>query len=134
MKHYLLVYGCTLLIMVILDMLWLGVVAKEFYRSRLGEMLEFRMVPGIIFYLLYAVGIVVFVNGNIESSNMWQMLFLYGALFGLFTYSTYDLTNLATLKFWTLDLALTDIAWGMAVTGISASTGALLARTIERIL
>ena len=132
MKHYLLVYCATLMVMVALDMVWLGVVARDFYKNRMGDMLEFHAVPGIVFYVLYAVGIVLFVNGNSSATTMgWQTIALYGALFGFFAYSTYDLTNLATIRGWSVSLAMVDMLWGTIVTGIAACAGIIITRYFE---
>ncbi len=82
----------------------------------------------MLFYLLYAAGILVFVLP--AAAGEWQMTLLYGALFGLFTYGTYDLTNYATLKPWTLQLASADIAWGMAVTAVTSTLGMLAGQAL----
>lgn len=131
MKHYALIYFSTLIIMTLLDMLWIGGIARNFYKSRMGDMLELHLVPGIIFYLIYAAGIVLFVNGSPAAA--WQRTLLYGALFGFFAYSTYDLTNMATLRFWPVELAIVDIAWGTFVTGLSATLALMASRYLEQL-
>jgi uncharacterized membrane protein len=87
-----------------------------------------RMAPAILFYLVYLSGIVVFVNGNAPSN--WMSNLEYGALFGLFCYATFELTNMTVLKHWEWAVVLPDIAWGAVLTGISASVGGLLAQWI----
>jgi uncharacterized membrane protein len=124
MKHTLILYACTLIVMTLLDLLWIGGIARDFYRSRIGN-LEFHPAPAVAFYLMYAAGIVVFVNGG--AGARWPSTLLYGALFGLFAYATYDLTNLATLKGWSPLLAVVDMAWGMFVTAAGATAGLLIA-------
>ena len=121
MKHILILYFSVLAIMLMVDMVWLNVIAIDFYKKHMGDLLEFHALPGILFYLIYAAGIVVFVNGGTASSM--QSIFLYGALFGFFAYSTYDLTNLATLRGWSPVLAIADLAWGTFITSISAAGG-----------
>jgi uncharacterized membrane protein len=117
-------YVPTLLILLVIDAAWLGLVALPMFRAALGaDLLTFRPVPGVLFYLIYAAGIMVFVLP--AAGGAWQMTLLYGALFGLFTYGTYDLTNYATLKPWTLTLASADIVWGMVVTAATGTLGML---------
>lgn len=131
MKHYLIVYAVTLIVLVALDLLWLGGIARDFYKNRIGDQLQFNMPPGAVFYLLYAVGIVVFVNGG-STAESWKSILLYGAFFGIIAYGTYDLTNWATLKFWTPGLAMADMAWGSFATAVAATCGWLVTRYIER--
>ncbi len=121
MKHTLILYFSTLAIMVIMDMVWLGVIAKDIYKKYMGDLLEFHLLPGILFYLIYAAGIVIFVSGG--TARSMQSLLLYGALFGFFAYATYDLTNLATLRGWSPALAIVDMAWGTFTTAVVAAGG-----------
>jgi uncharacterized membrane protein len=108
-------YAIALVLTIVIDGCWIAVVALPMFRATLGqEMLVARLIPGIIFYILYAAGILTFVlplgAGSLATTA------LYGAAFGLVTYATYDLTNLATLKAWTVSLALADILWGLVMT------------------
>ena len=104
-KRYAILYLVTLLVIVPVDFLFLGTVAKSFFTAQVGDMLgEIRLAPAILFYLLYVVGIVVFVNGS--PGVAWQSTLLYGALFGLFCYATFELTSLSLLKHW-------DVAGGV---------------------
>jgi uncharacterized membrane protein len=108
-------YVLKLLLMLVIDGTWIALVALPMFRKALGQdMLTARAVPAVLFYQVYAAGIQVFVLPAGQGS--WQVTALYGALFGLFTYATYDLTNYATLRDWTAALAGSDIAWGMAMT------------------
>lgn len=117
-------YLATLFVLVPLDFLFLGLVAKDFFTSQVGNMLgEIKLVPAILFYLLYVVGIVIFVSGPAGTS--WQSTLLYGALFGLFCYATFDLTALSLLKHWSWPVAIVDISWGACVTAV-ASTAVLV--------
>ncbi len=93
-------------------------------------MLTARAVPAVLFYLLYAAGIMVFVLP--AGHGAWQMTALYGALFGLFTYATYDLTNYGTLKSWTATLAASDIVWGMVMTAVVSTLGMFAGRAAVR--
>ena len=132
MKHYIIVYIATLVVMTLLDLTWIGGIAKGFYKARFGDLLEFHAIPGVLFYFIYALGVVVFVNGG--TTAPWQTTLAVGAMFGFFAYGTYDLTNLATLKGWSLSLAVVDMAWGTVVTGVSGALGASLAAWLERSL
>jgi uncharacterized membrane protein len=125
-NRYATLYLVTLLVIVPLDFLFLGVVAKDFFTSQVGNMLgEIKLAPAILFYLLYVVGTVVFVSGG--QGATWQSTLLYGALFGFFCYATFDLTSLALLKHWSWPVAIVDIAWGSFVTAVSSTAGLLVA-------
>lgn len=106
----------------LIDMLWLSRMAPLFYKPVMGDIAlsGFRLDPAIAFYLLFPVGIVLFAVQPGLKAHSWQQALLLGALFGAFTYGTYDLTNLATLRNWTWQLSLADIAWGCVLTGCSA--------------
>ena len=114
MLRYLKLYLVSLAAFFAIDMLWLGLVARSFYQQNLG----FLMAPSpnwfvaIIFYLLFVVGILFFVVVPGLESNSLKATLLRAALFGLITYATYDLTNLATLKDWPVLLSIVDMAWG----------------------
>lgn len=109
----------------ILDALWLGLLMKNFYRSRLGGLLreQPQLLAVAAFYLLYVVGIFVFAVRPAIATGGCLRAALLGALFGFFAYMTYDLTNLATLRGWSLSLALVDIAWGALASGAAAAAG-----------
>ena len=114
MMRYLKLYLVSLAAFFAIDMLWLGLVARSFYQQYLG----FLMAPSpnwfaaIIFYLLFVVGILVFVVLPGLRVNSLKTTLLRAALFGLITYATYDLTNLATLKDWPALLSIVDMLWG----------------------
>ena len=110
-------YFIALPVFFAIDMIWLGLVAKKFIREQIGFLMKTNInwLAAIIFYLLFIVGLVFFViTPAVEKKNWFNALFV-GALFGLLTYSTYDLTNLATLKDWPLFLTVVDIIWGMVL-------------------
>ncbi len=125
MTRYVAAYAGTVMVMVLLDLLWLGVIAKSMYEHDLGHLMANKPnVPvAIVFYALYAMGIVIFAVSPQTNGVSWNMTLTMGALFGLFAYATYDLTNLATLRDWPLGLSLIDIAWGVVVTALSAAGG-----------
>jgi uncharacterized membrane protein len=125
MNRYFLAWLVTATVMVALDLLWLGIVAKPYYQQGIGHLLaeQPRVAVIVLFYALYAVGLVVFAVTPIRGSISLSDTALNAALFGLFAYATYDLTNLATLKGWPVGLALVDIAWGILVSAVSAMAG-----------
>ncbi|THD48034.1 MAG: DUF2177 family protein [Bradyrhizobium sp.] len=129
MNRYVVLYLATLIVLIPIDFLFLGLVAKGFFTAQVGDMLgEIRVAPAILFYLLYAVGILIFVNGPVGAT--WQSALLYGALFGLFCYATFELTSLSLLRHWTWPVAVVDISWGIVVTALSSTAGLLIANRI----
>jgi uncharacterized membrane protein len=129
MNRYVVLYLATLIVLIPIDFLFLGVVAKGFFTAEVGDMLgEIRPLPAILFYLLYVGGILIFVSGPISAT--WQTTLLYGALFGLFCYATFDLTSLSLLKHWTWAVAAVDMTWGSLVTALSSTLGFLIANWI----
>jgi uncharacterized membrane protein len=109
-------YAISLPVFFIIDIIWLGFIASSFYRDRMGDLFQINWTASIIFYLVFLVGLTLFATyPNLDKG--WQMVLLYGALFGFFTYATYDLTNLATLKDWPLDMVIVDIIWGTVLGG-----------------
>jgi len=107
-------YAIALPVFFAIDMIWLGLVAKNFYKSQIGFLMkpDINWTAAIIFYLLFIVGLVLFVIMPAVEKGSWMYALLFGALFGLITYATYDLTNLATLKDWPLLVTIVDLAWG----------------------
>ncbi len=129
MKRYAILYFVTLLVLVPIDFLFLGTVAKSFFASQVGDMLgEIRLAPAILFYLLYVLGILVFVNG--PAGATWQSTLIYGALFGLFCYATFELTSLSLLKHWTWPVVFVDVSWGCFVTAVSSTLGLIITNWI----
>ena len=126
---YAIAYLACLLAMAGLDFLWLTNTSDALYRRDLGPLLADDPKLGVaaVFYLAYAVGVVIFAVRPALASSDWRSAALYGALFGFFAYATYDLTNFSTLKVWSLRVTLLDIGWGMLLTAIAASVGALAA-------
>ena len=126
MNRYVILYLATLLVIVPIDFLFLGVVAKGFFTSQVGHLLgEIKLLPAILFYLLYVAGTVIFVSGG-QGAN-WQSTLLYGALFGLFCYATFELTSMAMLRDWSWTVVVVDIAWGSFVTAVASTAGLLVA-------
>jgi uncharacterized membrane protein len=127
---FLKLYFIALPVFFAIDMIWLGLVAKDFYRNQIGFLLKENVnwVAAISFYLLFIVGVVFFVVMPALEKGSWMYALLVGALFGFITYATYDLTNLATTKDWPLLVTLVDLAWG-AVLSASVSIVTFLIAT-----
>jgi len=117
------IYLSFLFALIAIDLVWLLGVAKNLYRNEMGDLMasEPKLLAGLAFYLLYALGVCIFVIVPALSKQSWLYALQYGALFGLFCYMTYDLTNLAVVRNFPTQLAFIDIAWGSFVTAICAS-------------
>jgi uncharacterized membrane protein len=119
-------YLATLIVFVPIDFLFLGFVAKGFFAAQVGDMLgEIRPVPAILFYLLYVLGMLIFVSAPAGATS--QSTLLYGALFGFFCYVTFELTSLSLLKHWTWPVVMMDVTWGSFVTALSSTLGLMIA-------
>jgi len=126
--QYLAAYLATAAIFLLVDFVWLAYVAKNFYAARLGPLLldKPNLTVAAVFYAIYVIGVVIFAVAPALQSGSWKTALIYGALFGLFTYGTYDMTNLATLKNWSVTVTVVDIIWGTVLTGASALLGYLI--------
>jgi uncharacterized membrane protein len=116
-------YLITLPVFFAIDMIWLGFIARNFYREHIGKLLtdNVNWTAAIVFYLMFIAGLVIFVISPAIEKSSWAYAVIYGAMFGLITYATYDLTNLATLKDWSLTVVIADMIWGMILSA-SVST------------
>jgi uncharacterized membrane protein len=117
-------YLIALSVFLLVDMIWLGTMTSRFYRPTLGDILltDVNLLPAIAFYLLYPVGLVLFaIQPAMREGNIANAL-LMGALFGLFTYGTYDLSNHATLRNWTTPLTVVDMLWGGVLGAMTCAT------------
>lgn len=112
-----------------IDMVWLGLVAKSFYAKHIGFLMksDVNWTAALLFYLLFIGGIVIFVVSPAIEKHSWMTALLLGALFGLITYATYDLTNLATIKNWPLIVTVVDMVWGMMLSASVATVTYLIA-------
>lgn len=106
----------------VIDAIWLAVVAKKFYRDNLGSLMREKpdMIAAVLFYVIFLIGLVVFVINPAVAENSWQMALGLGALLGLVAYATYDLTNLATLKGFKIKVVVVDLIWGTFVTAATS--------------
>jgi uncharacterized membrane protein len=114
--------------MMVLDLIWIGGVARPLYNRGIGHLMAEKPDFGaaLAFYVLFAIGLMAFVVLP-RAPGDWQRAAAWGALFGFMAYMTYDLTNLATLRGWPLGLSLIDTAWGCVATGLAATAGKLVA-------
>ena len=131
---YIVSYLTCAVVMGGLDFLWLSNMVGPVYHRALGATLAEKpnMPAAVAFYILYLVGIEIFAVRPALTSGHWHEAALYGALFGFFAYGTYDLTNLATLKVWSLRVSLIDMAWGTFLTSVTAGAGAYAALKVLR--
>ncbi len=134
MVYYLKLYFVTLIAFFAIDIIWLGFVARKFYRKYLGFLLapDPNWLAAIIFYLLFIVGILVFVVVPGLKDNSLKTTLLRAALFGLITYATYDLTNLATVKNWPVLVTVVDMIWGMILSVVVSLAGFMAGKWLSR--
>ena len=127
-----LVYVTTLTIFVVVDLVWLGAIAKSFYRRQIGPLLKqpFSLPAILAFYLIYAAGLVVFAVRPALDTGTWIHAARDGALLGAVCYATYDLTNLATLRGWSAVLSIVDMAWGKVLSALTAAAACAICYSI----
>ncbi len=121
--HWVLVYIASLAAFLLIDMIWLGVIARGMYRTQIGHLLADtpNWTAAFVFYALFVLGIMFFAVSPAVAADSWGVLIRNGAFFGLITYATYDLTSLAVMKNFPASIALIDMAWGtVLVTSVSA--------------
>ena len=130
MTRLLFAYTGTLVAFALLDLVWLGYVARGFYQSQVGTLLRSppRWWAALLLYAVYAAGVTGFVVVPALDGGSVASALAAGAAFGLVVYGTYDLTNLAVLRGWTTAAAAVDVAWGAAVSAAAAAAGFGLAR------
>lgn len=131
--YYLKLYLLTIPVFFAIDLLWLGVVAKNFYQNNLAHLLspDVNWPAAFLFYFMYIAGIILFaVKPGLDAGSLAKAA-LWGALFGFFTYATYDLTNLATLRDWPIKVVVVDILWGTVLCTSVASGSYLIGRWLS---
>jgi uncharacterized membrane protein len=128
--YFMKLYALTVPVFFVIDIVWLGVIARGFYRRQLGFILspDVNWVAAVTFYLIYIAGIIFFAVRPSLASGRLSDAALLGSLFGFFTYATYDLTNMATIKDWPLKIVIIDIAWGTCLCALVAGLSFLIAR------
>ena len=125
MKRYLAAFISMAIVMIALDFIWLGTIAQPLYQHGVGHLMaaEPNLLYAGLFYLVYVLGLIIFTIAPFAFKKGLRRTAFRAMLFGFFVYASYDLTNLALLKNWPLDLALIDISWGIFISCISASVG-----------
>jgi uncharacterized membrane protein len=115
-------YGSILLVFGAMDFVWLSLTHATLYKPALGPILADRIsaAPAVIFYLLYLAAVVYFAVWPALAGGGWTRALINGALFGLAAYATYDLTNQATLRIWSLRVTVADLCWGAFATSMAA--------------
>ncbi len=130
--NFLKLYFIAVPIFFIIDLTWLGVIAKDLSQKHMGHFM--RPVPNwpvaVLFYLLFIIGLVIFAIYPAIRNNSWSYALLYGALFGFFTYMTFDLTSLAVLKDWPWKIVIIDIIWGVVLSSSVSVAAYFIAKNI----
>ncbi|MFZ4690658.1 MAG: DUF2177 family protein [Polymorphobacter sp.] len=121
-------YVATGIAFALIDSVWLITMSTRLYKPEIGSMMaeNFRLGPAVVFYLLYIAGVMIFAVQPALAAGKWQTALVQGALFGFFCYMTYDMTNYATLKVWSLKVTMLDLVWGTFLTGSAAAVGTLV--------
>ena len=129
---YALLYVCIILPFGLMDAVWLTVMGSLLYKPMLGNILlpTLNAPPAVAFYMIYPIGVLVFAALPALTADSVTPALIYGALFGALAYATYDLTNYATLRNWTLLITVADIAWGAIATATAAAAGYYLTKAI----
>jgi uncharacterized membrane protein len=128
---FLTLYALSIPIFLLGDFLWLGFIAKNFYQDRIGHLMgEVNWIAAVIFYSIFLIGLTLFATYPAATKGTVATALVLGALFGFFTYATYDLTNLATLKNWPLSLAIVDILWGTFLGAFVAASAVMIKNLI----
>lgn len=130
--EYLVAYIGTAIVFFGLDFIWLSKLAVNFYKREIGPLMlpKPNFAAAGIFYLFYIAGIVYFAVIPALDGGTWQSALLSGAILGFIAYGTYDMTNLSTLKGWSIEVCVADILWGTVLTGVAAVGGFALVQAI----
>lgn len=125
MKPFLAAWGATAFVFLVIDAIWLGIIATSFYRRALGDLMldQPKLHIAALFYVGYTFAIVLLASAPAAKSGSLTQALLYGAVFGLAAYGTYDVTNLSTLKNWPVTMSVVDMAWGTVLTATAAAAG-----------
>lgn len=122
LQTFLTLYAISFPLFLLCDLLWLGFIAKGFYRAQVGHLMgDIVWVAALLFYVLFLLGLTFFATYPAATKGTFATALILGGLFGFFTYATYDLTNLATLRSWPLQLSIVDIMWGTFLGAFVAS-------------
>lgn len=129
MNYFMKLFGTAAGLFLVLDFIWLLLIARKLYQEQLGHLLgSTKILPAVLFYILYLIGLLFFIIYPALAKESVLYAFLAGAFLGVLCYGTYDLTNLATLKNWPLIVTILDLIWGGFVTGVTCSVTVLIAQ------
>lgn len=130
MKTNVVAYVATFFSFLSIDFVWLSVMASRLYQPYLGDIVttDFRPLPAALFYLTYIFGLVLFAVRPALAKGTWKTALVQGAGFGFFCYATYDLTNHATLRTWSVVITIADMIWGTLLSGVAATLGFRITR------
>lgn len=130
--YFMQLFGVVLACILAGDSIWLGVIMRDFYRAQIGHLMAdaVNWYPAIIFYLVFAMGLVYFAILPHIGTSLWKVVFV-SFLFGALAYATYDLTNHATLKDWPLVITVIDILWGAVISGVAGGAAYLFAQWLR---
>ncbi len=131
---YLAAYLAAAVVFLVMDAGWLTVMGARLYKPELGDLMTDKpaLAPAALFYLIYLFGVVYFCVVPAQASGRWSTALINAVVFGLCAYATYDLTNQATLRIWSVRVTVADLAWGMVVTASAASASFFLTRGLFR--
>jgi len=135
MAAYVLHYVLLLIFLLGLDAIWLSTMVSRLYKPELGDLLAdgFKPLPAAAFYLIYAVGVLALALAPALKSGQWTDALWRGALLGFCAYATYNLTNYATLRGWSLQVTLADMVWGAVLTGVAATLAFFIGARLSRL-
>ena len=127
MMKYIAAYAAAFVTLLVMDAVWIGLVASGFYARSIGHLAAAspNLVAALLFYVVYPVGLLIFVVAPTRGATAWPVTAARGAAFGFFAYCTYDLSNLATLRDWPVAVSVVDVVWGCCATAVSATAGKL---------
>ncbi len=134
MTQIIVAFISTALAFAIIDLLWISRVALPYFFSKIEHLIAINIPAAVLFYLMYMSGIVyyaVYPALQSTSDGAWRQALVAGCFFGFFCYATYDLTNMATLKDWRWSLVVSDVLWGIVITGSTAVIGYLITKSIS---
>lgn len=120
--NYIRNFFITFAVFMTIDLIWLGVVAKNLYNKYLGYIMtkNINWIAAVVFYMIFVGGLLMFVIYPALARDSIQYLILYGMAYGFITYATYDLTNLATLKDWPIEITIIDLIWGTTLSTLTS--------------
>ncbi len=130
--NYIKMYIVTLIIFFAIDIIWLGFIAKDIYKEHLGFIMgeKTNWIAAIVFYMVYIIGLIFFALNPALQKDSLIYAALVGGFFGLITYATYDMTNLATLKDWPIFITAIDITWGTLLCSATSSISFIILRAM----